>query len=155
MKTGLAKVLPWKTTATSGQHFKKLLERIKTNRNRITSEFVLEFVRIRSQAKELSEQKKILAEKFKRMMLKTKQDEIAFDDCPWMLRLVVTDPKPIVTTNYEKIAANLAKQLYGKGYRSDKRFKALVTRYKEVEYPEPVAVLQEPVANPNYQKARL
>ena len=139
----------------NGNNYDAMLAKVKRG-HRITTEVINFFCGLYAQVKELGKQQTELGMEIKVALLRDKEMTAAPPDCPYMLELTVTDPKPVVTTtvNWEVIARHLAEKVYGKAYETNTIW------YKSVEHgtstttrtAESQVRLNPPKLNPNYKK---
>ena len=141
----------------NSNNYDAMLAKVKRG-HRITTDVINFFCGLYAQAKELSKQQAEMGIEIKVALLRDKEMVAAPPDCPYMLKLTVTDPKPFTTTtvNWEAIARHFAEAVYGKEYEAKKSWKMSVAAGTKTTTTtaESQVRLNPPAMNPDYKEVR-
>jgi len=139
----------------NGNNYDAMLEKVKRG-HRVTTEVINFFCGLYAQAKELAKQQSELGIEIKVALLRDKEMVAAPPDCPYMLKLTVTDPKPFISTtvNWKGIARELATATFGKNYEQKPSWKHAVKQgtTTTTTTAESQVRLNPPMLNPEYKK---
>ena len=138
----------------NGNNFDEVLAQLKRG-HKVTTNIITFFSSLYARMKELDAQKTELAIEIKVALLRTKEMTVAPPDCPYMLELTVTDPKPVTTTtvNWEAIARHFAETVYGKEYEQKRAWHTSIATGTTTmtKTAESQVRLTPPKLNPNYK----
>ena len=137
--------------AVSSEPFDEVLAQLKRS-HKVTTKVINCFCTLYAQVKNLSAQKDEMGVEIKAALLRDKDMVAAPGDCPYMLTLTVTDPKPVTSTDWKAVAEKLGARLFGGSFETTKSWKSVVASATKTSTPESQARLNPPAMNPDYKQ---
>lgn len=144
---------------SKGLTFDDVLSKLRRTK-KITGDIIEFFCSLYLRQKELESQKKELGLEIKDALLPANKSveklrgqtfSMGSVNYPMMLSVTVTDPQPKDVTDWDQVSKQMARKLYGKNYKDNPDYKALVESATEERCSEPQVRLNEPSMNPEYK----